>query len=93
MQYLLTQKELDELVPKKELEDLREAHKVLWKHFCARANPVCRGNELGDTRCDNCPISFLTLIGMTAIQREAKVTPVPKDIANLVCPRRQDYSK
>ena len=94
MQYILTEEEWNALVSRDDYEALKLAHEILWKHYCSVANPSCRGSEMGDCRCDNCPISSLALAGITRDAREAGVTPLSHDLARLVCPRKhQQYSK
>ena len=93
MQYILTEEEYDALVPKKEYEDLKRAHEILWKHYCAVAGTMCKGEDMRDVRCDSCSIASLRLSEMTDLQRIAGVKPIPYDVARLVCPRGQEYSK
>lgn len=96
MNYILTEAEYQALVSKEVLNNLVKAHEVLWKHYCSLANPVCRGDsEMGrrDLRCDNCPISSLLLSRVTEEQVVAGIKPLSYDVAKLVCPRRQEYSK
>lgn len=93
MQYILTEKEYNALVSRDEHEALKLAHKILWSHYCSYAKPPCRGEELGDTRCDHCPIAPLVLSRSVLDLQVAGIAPLPYDVARLVCPRKQEYSK
>jgi len=97
VQYILTEEEWNALVSKDDYEALKQAHKILWLHYCSVTNPSCEGSEMGDCRCDFCPISSLSLAGMTRAAKEAGIEPLEPlshDLARLVCPRKhQHYSK
>lgn len=97
MQYILTEEEYNNTVLRDDYEALKLAHEILWKHYCSIANPSCKGSEIGECRCDNCPISSLSLTAKpipVPYVHLSRIDPLPYDIARLVCFRKnQQYSK
>ena len=86
MMYILTQEEMDRLVPKEELE---KADKALgWAR--ERLAPRCSRNESVDGApyyyCDDCPLSD--------IGSKKKIPDRPEnDISRVICKHRRSYSK
>ena len=94
MQHILTEEEYNNTVLRDDYEALKLAHEILWKHYCSVANPSCKGSEMGECRCDHCPISSLSLAGVTRETQVAGLAPLSHELARLVCPRKnQQYSK
>jgi hypothetical protein len=86
MQYLLTEKEYEDLQTPQELVDLREARTYLLEQFCKVAKTPCtEGNteESYDHYCDDCPLSELALykLGMVA------------GVVHNICNKFKQYSK
>ena len=59
MQYILSQEELDNLVPKQELDETNELLDAVVKVF--RNSKMCNKHMFKNTHCDDCPIASLNL--------------------------------
>jgi len=86
MKYILTQEEIDKMVPKKDLDKARKALDWMLNIFVSRCphnpNPP-PGHPYG--YCSECPISDI---------REPTQIPIPEDgISRTICTRRRRYGK
>ena len=62
MKYLLTQEELDALVPKADLEESAKAIELMWDIMGKQGMLDCVGSDglRHGTYCDECPLSGLS---------------------------------
>ena len=83
MQYLLTQDEMDELVPKWKLDEREEALAWAKKAILGLANFRCI-HEGGFAYCDECPLSNIG---------DVKADKLSYEISRHVCGAPRKYSK
>lgn len=90
MMYVLTQEELDKLVPKKELDAANAGLDWIRNNFASKCphNPSPPPGRLYDY-CSECPLSH---IGMRHQPPEQRPRP-PREISKAICPLRREYPK